>query len=158
MAKENEKPEGPIVKLFQAIKGKPLKEFPVPPFTKWLNGRVVSAKRGEVELEFDVREEMSNPTGILHGGMQSAMLDDLIGITSTTLGYEGFLLSIDMHVDYLGRVKIGETIRGRGYIIREGKNIVHAMAELRDKDGNLVASGNSNLLITHYKPDYSKFR
>lgn len=155
---EEKKMESPIIKLFQSIKGKPLKSFPVPPFTKWLNGKVMNAKRGEIELEFEVREEMANPTGILHGGMQSAMLDDLIGITGATLGYEGFLLSIDMHVDYLGKVKIGEIITGRGFIIREGKYIVHAIAELKDKDGNLVATGNSNLLITHYKPDYSKFK
>lgn len=158
MAEDNEKSESPLIKFFQNIKGKPLKSFPVPPFTKWLNGRVVDVKRGKIELEFDVREEMANPTGILHGGMQSAMLDDLIGITCATLGYEGFLISIDMHVDYLGRVKIGETITGRGFIIREGRNIVHAVAELKDKDGKLIASGNSNLLITHYKPDYSKFK
>jgi acyl-coenzyme A thioesterase 13 len=155
---EERKAESPLIKFFQDIKGKSLKNFPVPPFTKWLNGKVVDVKRGEVQLEFLVREEMANPTGILHGGMQSAMLDDLIGITCATLGYEGFPLSIDMHVDYLGRVKVGETVTGRAFIVREGHNIIHAMAELKDKDGKLIATGNSNLLITHYKPDYTKFK
>ena len=155
---EERKAESPLIKFFQDIKGKSLKNFPVPPFTKWLNGKVVDVKRGEVQLEFVVREEMANPTGILHGGMQSAMLDDLIGITCATLGYEGFPLSIDMHVDYLGRVKVGETVTGRAFIVREGHNIIHAMAELKDKDGKLIATGNSNLLITHYKPDYTKFK
>jgi acyl-coenzyme A thioesterase 13 len=155
---EERKAESPLIKFFQDIKGKSLKNFPVPPFTKWLNGKVVDVKRGEVQLECLVREEMANPTGILHGGMQSAMLDDLIGITCATLGYEGFPLSIDMHVDYLGRVKVGETVTGRAFIVREGHNIIHAMAELKDKDGKLIATGNSNLLITHYKPDYTKFK
>jgi len=155
---EERKAESPLIKFFQDIKGKSLKNFPVPPFTKWLNGKVVDVKRGEVQLEFLVREEMANPTGILHGGMQSAILDDLIGITCATLGYEGFPLSIDMHVDYLGRVKVGETVTGRAFIVREGHNIIHAMAELKDKDGKLIATGNSNLLITHYKPDYTKFK
>ena len=155
---EERKAESPLIKFFQDIKGKSLKNFPGPPFTKWLNGKVVDVKRGEIQFEFVVREEMANPTGILHVGMQSAMLDDLIGITCATLGYEGFPLSIDMHVDYLGRVKIGETVTGRAFIVREGRNIIHAMAELKDKDGKLIATGNSNLLITHYKPDYTKFK
>jgi acyl-coenzyme A thioesterase PaaI-like protein len=57
------------INLFNLIKGKNLKNFPVPPFTKWLNGKILSVKRGEIELEFETRPEMANPTGILHGGM-----------------------------------------------------------------------------------------
>ncbi|TFG05181.1 MAG: PaaI family thioesterase [Promethearchaeota archaeon] len=143
-----------MVNLLQAIKGRPLKEFPAPPFTKWLNGRIISVKRGDLQLEIEVRPEMSNPTGILHGGMQSAILDDSIGMMTTTLGYEGFLISIDMHVDFLGRVKIGEVVRSHSYLVREGRHIVHAGAELANEVGELVATGNSNLLVTHKRVDY----
>ena len=144
-----------MINLFQSIKGLPLKDFPTPPFTKWLNGQIISVKRGDLELEIEVRPEMSNPTGILHGGIQSAILDDVIGMMTTTLGYEGFLISIDMHVDFLGRVKIGEKVRAHGYVVREGHRIVHAMAELKNEVDELVATGNSNLLITHKKVDYN---
>ena len=147
-----------MIKLLNAAKGMGMKEFPAPPFTKWLNGRVVSAKRGKVEFEYDVRPEMANPTGLLHGGMQSAILDETIGIMSSTLGYEGFLISIDLHIDYLGKVKVGEKIRAISKIIREGRHIVHAISEIYDLEGNLIATGNSNLLKTHYKTDYSKFK
>ncbi len=144
-----------MVNLFQSIKGLPLKDFPAPPFTKWLNGQIINVTRGDLELEIEVRTEMSNPTGILHGGVQSAILDDVIGMMTTTLGYEGFLISIDMHVDFLGRVKIGEKVRAHGFIIREGRHIVHAMAELKNEADELVATGNSNLLVTHKKVDYT---
>lgn len=147
-----------MLNLFQAMRGKPLKDFPVPPFTKWLNGRIIEAKRGDLTLEFDVRPEMANPTGLLHGGMQCAILDEIVGMTSATLGYEGFLLSIDMHVDYLGRVKVGETIIAHASVIREGRNIFHIMAELKNKDGTLVATGDSNLLKTSYQVDYSQLK
>ncbi len=147
-----------MIKLLNAAKGMGMKDFPAPPFTKWLNGKVISAKRGEVEFEYDIRPEMANPTGLLHGGMQSAILDETIGIMSSTLGYEGFLISIDLHIDYLGKVKVGEKIRAMSKIIREGRNIVHAISEIYDLEGNLIATGNSNLLKTHYKTDYSKFK
>lgn len=142
------------IKMLNAIKGLPMKDFPVPPFTKWLNGRIIGAKRGEVFLEIDVRKEMSNPTGILHGGMQSAILDDVIGITTITLGYAGFLISIDMHVDFLGKVKIGETIKAHGKIVREGSHIFHADGELIDINGKVIATATSNLLKTSYKANY----
>lgn len=145
-----------MVKLFKTFLGKNLKNFPVPPFTKFLNGKLIKADYGEIELVFEIRPEMANPTGLLHGGMQCALMDDTIGMMTATLGYEGFPISIDFHVDYLGKVKVGEKVRVIGKTIREGKNIIHAIAEIYDMEGNLISIGNSNLLKTHFIPDYIK--
>ena len=145
-----------MVKLFNTFKNKDLKDLPVPPFTKWANGKIRRAEYGLMELEFEVRPEMANPTNLLHGGMQAAFMDDVIGITTSTLGHKGFPISIDFHVDYLGKVKVGEKIRVTGKIIREGKRILHAIAEIHDLEGNLISTGNSNLLRTHFIPDYVK--
>lgn len=152
----NKKRSENMIKLFNTFKGKNLKDFPVPPFTKWLEGKIIKAEYGEIGLEFEVRPEMANPTGLLHGGMQCALMDDTIGMMTATLGYEGFPISIDFHVDYLGKVKVGEKVRVIGKIIREGRNIIHAIAEIYDLDGNLISTGNSNLLKTKYIPDYIK--
>ncbi len=145
-----------MVELFDNYKGKEIKDFPAPPFSKWLNYKIINVKRGEMELEFLVRPEMANPTGLLHGGMQCGLMDDCIGITSTTLGYEGFPISIDFHVDFLGKVKVGEKVRAIGKVIREGRNIIHMTAEIYDINGKLIATGNSNLLKTNFIPDYVK--
>ena len=145
-----------MIKLFNTFKGKNLKDFPVPPFSKWLNGKLIKAQYGTIEIEFEVRDEMANPTGLLHGGMQCALMDDTIGLTTATLGYEGFPITIDFHVDYLGKVEVGEIVRVIGKIVREGRNIIHAIGEIYDKDGNLISTGTSNLLKTHFIPDYIK--
>jgi uncharacterized protein (TIGR00369 family) len=145
-----------MIDLFRTFKKQELKNFPVPPFTKWANGKILKAEYGSMELEFEVRPEMANPTNLLHGGLQCALMDDVIGITTATLGYEGFPISIDFHVDYLGKVKVGEKVIVSGKIIREGRNILHATAEIRDVTGKLISTGNSNLLKTHFIPDYVK--
>ena len=137
-----------MIKLFNSFKGKSLKDYPVPPFTKFLNGKLIKVSFGEIELQFEVRPEMANPTGLLHGGMQCALMDDTIGMMTATLGYEGFPISIDFHVDYLGKVKVGEKVKVIGKTIREGRNIIHAIAEIYDMNGNLISTGNSNLLKT----------
>ncbi len=93
-----------MINLFNTFIEKSLKDFPVPPFSKWLNGKIIKAQYGVIELEFEVRPEMTNPTGLLHGGMQCALMDDTIGMTTATLGYGGFPISIDFHMDYLGKV------------------------------------------------------
>jgi len=145
-----------MVGLLRTMKGKGKQLFPGSPFSTWLNGTIIDAKRGEVELEFVVRPEMANPTGLLHGGMQCALMDDTIGITGATLGYEGFLISVDFHVDYLGRVKVGEKVRVKAQIMREGRKIVHAMAEIHDAAGELIAAGSSNLTRTTFRPNYAR--
>lgn len=158
MKKKNELMERSerMIEIFNAFKGKNLKDFPVPPFSKWLNGKLIKAQYGVIELEFEVRDEMANPTGLLHGGMQCALMDDTIGMTTATLGYEGFPITIDFHVDYLGKVEIGKTVRVIGKIVREGRNVIHAVGEIYDKDGNLISTSTSNLLKTHLVPDYVK--
>jgi len=146
-----------VIKLFNAAKGKNIGNFPsIPPFSKWLNGQIIQAKRGLIEIEFKVRTEMANPTGLLHGGMQCGMMDDTIGMTTATLGYEGFPITIDFHVDYLGKVEVGEKVKVVGKIVREGRNILHARAEIYDMEGKLISAGNSNMLRTSFKPDYVK--
>lgn len=145
-----------MISLFNTFKKQELKNLPVPPFTKWANGKIIKAEFGLMELKFEVRPEMANPTNLLHGGIQCALMDDVIGITTATLGYKGFPISIDFHVDYLGKVQVGEKIRVIGAIIREGRNIIHANAEIRDMKNNLISTGNSNLLKTQFIPDYVK--
>lgn len=148
-----------MIKLFNSIKGKRMGEFQlkmIPGFTKWLNGKMLKAERGHIELEFEVRPEMANPTDLLHGGMQCGMMDDTIGMMSATLGYEGFLITIDFHVDYLGKVNVGENVKVIARMVREGRNIVHAISEIYNMDRKLIATGNSNLLKTTYTPNYVK--
>ncbi len=156
LEKKRRKRSERMIKLFNVFLNKDLKDFEFPPFSRWLNGQIIRAEYGLMELEFEVRPEMANPTGLLHGGMQAALMDDTIGITTATLGYEGFPISIDFHVDYLGKVKVGEKVRVIGKIIREGKNILHAEAKIYDSKKNLVSTGKSNLFKTTFVPDYVK--
>ena len=158
ISKDIQKTSNRIVKLFNAAKGRKIGEIPgvLPPFSKYLNGKFIDAKRGEVELEFELKEEWANPTGLLHGGMQGALIDDSVGIASATLGYKGFLITIDSQLNYLGKVKVGEIVRTKAQLVREGRNIVHFFCEIKDKEGKLIATGNSNLLKTQYTPDYIK--
>ncbi|MBN2155562.1 MAG: PaaI family thioesterase [Candidatus Lokiarchaeota archaeon] len=159
MQKENEITERSkkMIDSFNAIIGMELSKFTIsPPFTQWLNGKILNASYRKLEVEFKIRSEMANPTGLLHGGVQSAMLDDVIGMTTATLGLGGFLITIDFHVDFLGKAKVGEKVIVESEITRDGKRIAHAEATIRNSEGVLIATASSNLLKTQYKPDYVK--
>lgn len=144
----------PLVELFRASIGKKLEG--APPFTAWLDGRILSAGVGEIEMQFVVRPEMANPTGLLHGGVQAAIIDDVFGMTAATLGDEGFRISVDLHVNFIDKVKVGDTVTARAKVLRNGRRITYAVCELRDSFGNLVARGDTNQLKTTFVPDYQK--
>lgn len=145
-----------MLKLFNAFQGVSVSKAPgsVPPFSKWLDGKLLHAKRGEIDVQYDLRPEMANPTGLLHGGMHGALIDDAIGWCQATLGYEGFLITIDLHLNYLGKVKIKQSVIVKVRLVREGRNIMHFHAQTFDLDGKLITTGNANLLKTNFTPNY----
>jgi len=126
-------------------------------FSRWLSLMVRKAERGKVELVMRTRPEMSNPTGLLHGGVQAAVLDSTIGVTCATLGYRGFPITISLVCNFLGKIPIGEEVLAAGEVMREGTSIIHAHARLLDAGGRIVAEGEANLLKTTYVPTYVNF-
>jgi acyl-coenzyme A thioesterase 13 len=121
---------------------------------RWLNGTLRDAREGSITIEFVVREEMTNPMGILHGGITAAIMDDVIGTTVYSLGREYFYTSVNLVIDYLASAQKGETITASAQIIRAGKTIVNAQCEITNAEGKVLARGTSNLLTTSIKiPD-----
>jgi acyl-coenzyme A thioesterase 13 len=116
------------------------------PFTRWLNGRLVAVERGTVTMRWVVREEAINAAGILHGGIQAAMLDEVMGTSVATLDLPSFHISIDLNVAFLGRAKLGDTVTGTGRVVREGRRVVYCEGELVDAEGRLMARASSNLI------------
>lgn len=146
-----------IISMMNSYKGESLSKFPIKGVTKWLDARLLSFVRGEIILEYTVRQEMTNPAGYLHGGIQVTMLDDAVGTVCAGLGYERATLSIDVHTDFLGVAKVGDVLTAKAFVVREGGNIINAAAELWDTNNTLVAKMNTNLLISNLPADYMSF-
>jgi uncharacterized protein (TIGR00369 family) len=144
----------PMLELFRALIGKKLEG--APPFTAWLDGRIVSCNPGEIEVRFATRPEMANPAGLLHGGIQAAIMDDAIGMASATLEEEGFMLSIDLHVNYLGKIDVGRPVLARARFVRSGRRVAHAVCELLDEQGKVVSRCDANLIRTNIEPEYPR--
>lgn len=47
---------------------------------------------------------MTNPVGMLHGGVTSAMIDDCMGVNFFILGLEYFYATINLHVEFFNPV------------------------------------------------------
>ncbi len=132
---------------FQEQKGK---AFGSPsPVGKWLAGTLIDAQEGELLVSYEVRQDFTNPMGVMHGGIYALMLDDVLGAAVFMLDNEFIFTTLNLNIDYLKSAKVGETITVHAHIIRAGKNVVHCEAKLKNAEGKLLAKATSNLAKTH---------
>jgi acyl-coenzyme A thioesterase 13 len=116
------------------------------PFGVWLDPIIRSVEHGVLELEFLVRDEMTNPAGIMHGGVTASMIDETIGMMMYCLGEPHFKASINLVVDFLSAARPGDTLLVKAKLTKQGRNLFHAVAEMIRKDDlRLIATGSAHM-------------
>lgn len=128
--------------------GKSAADVSPSPFGRWLNGTLIEVEEGHLTVEILVRKDMCNPGGIMHGGVATGMMDDVIGLTVFSMGNEAFYASVNLSVDFLFAAKPDEKLIVKSKIVRMGKKIAHAEGEIRNQAGNIIAKCTTNLVVT----------
>ena len=123
----------------------------ISPLGRWLNGTVRAADFGRLVAEYVIRDELTNPAGVLHGGAASAILDDLIGAMVFTLGREFAFTSVNLTVDFLHAARQGDTVTATAEVVRAGRNIIHCEGRIVAADGKVIAKCATNLIQTSVK-------
>jgi len=137
-----------MLAIFKSLVGKDSSES-VSPLMRWLNPNLVSAEEGELEFLYTVREEMTNPMNILHGGTTAAIIDDAIGAAVFSLGNSHAYTTVNLVVDYFASAKAGDKIFAKTSIIKKGNKIMNAQCEVWNEDySRMIAKGHSNLIKT----------
>lgn len=134
------------LKVFQSFIGMEVTSSPSN-FMNWLKPIVISADKGSLHCSYIVRNEMTNPYGILHGGITAGIIDDLIGATVFTLGLSKAYTTVNNNIDYFAPAKEGDLITAKTSIVKQGRTIINLQCEifLPSKD-RLIAKGYSNML------------
>ena len=120
-----------------------------PPVAELLGFRLIEIDpdQGTIEVAFTATEQFLNPAGTVQGGMLAAMLDDTLGpALVATLGDGEWAPTTDLHVQFLRPAAQGD-LRGNGRVVRRGKDVAFLAGELRDGDGELVATATATAAI-----------
>ena len=128
--------------------GKVFRESPSP-VGRWLNGILQDIGESSLKVAYVVRTEMTNPVGILHGGIIATMLDDVMGVTVNVKhnpDFAFFFSTVNLHVDYLASAREGQTVIASSNITKPGNRIMYVEGWLHDDSGKLLAHSTSNLL------------
>jgi uncharacterized protein (TIGR00369 family) len=137
-----------MLNFFQQLVGQSLDHPMAPPFTQWLGGKLLRVEQGETDMSFTVRKEMTNPAGMLHGGIHAAIMDDLVGMTVAVYGLDNLYVSVNLSVDFIAPARVGDTVIARAKVTRAGKTIVSATAEILNEKGHLLSRASTNMANT----------
>lgn len=138
-----------MIEFFKENIGKKVSEGNPFPLIKWLDGTLHAAREGSLTFKHTVKPEFANPLGILHGGIASTFMDDVIGATVFSLGKPHYYVSLSLNVDFLSQAKIGEDIYVSAEVVRNGENIIHIEAKIVNEAGKIIAKATSNMAKVH---------
>lgn len=127
-------------------------ELDASPYNQWLGLRITELTTTTATFEATARDEwVSSPERqAVHGGVVSALLDTaadfaLIGTIGSPVP------TIDLTVHYLRPVTAG-TLTVKGRVLKPGRQIATADAELFDADGKLLATARGTFLASAAAP------
>lgn len=142
--------DNPRLEWLKAHIGKSTKNSPSP-FAHWLDGILEEVEFGQLSIRFRVRPDMTNPHGMLHGGVIAGMLDDVIGTTVASLNKEQPFVSINLSVDFVQAARVSDEVIAKAKVLRNGRTVVYLQGELYNASGKLLASATSNLVAVPTK-------
>ena len=124
-------------------------DLPHPPICATIGFRFVEFEVGRAVMELDPGEHQYNTIGSVHGSVIVALLDSVAGsAVHTTLSTGVGYTTVSINTTFVQTVRAGTgTLRAEGRVLRAGRRLALAEADLIDKDGKLYAHATSNCMI-----------
>jgi uncharacterized protein (TIGR00369 family) len=111
------------------------------PFAQLIGMRLVDLQSGEAVIAVDMRDDLRQPSGVLHGGVTATLIDTAMAFAVRTyLEKEAKTATIDLTVHYLRPHWSGiATCTAR--VLRAGNRIFAVTADVTNEEGQLIATG-----------------
>lgn len=94
---------------------------------------------GAVEAPYTAPEFMAGAPGVIHGGVQAAVLDEVLGIAATLdAGEELDVVTVDFRLRYHRPAPTGRPLLARGRLLRTEGRDYFLEGELVDERGDVL--------------------
>lgn len=111
------------------------------PFAKLMGMRLADIRPNEAVIEIEMRDDLKQPNGVLHGGVTATLIDTAMAFAVRTyLTDNEPTATIDLTVHYLRPHVAGKAIC-TARVVRPGKRIFTVSAEVHNEEGKLIATG-----------------
>ena len=111
------------------------------PFSKLIGMKLVKLEVDEAQISIDMRDDLRQPSGVLHGGVTATLIDTAMAFAvRTRLGIDEATATIDLTIHYL-RPHITGVFTCTAKVVRAGTRIFPVSAAVHGDDGKLIATG-----------------
>ncbi len=124
-----------------------------PPAVKTLGGSIISYddQSQTLEMRYQASAALCHSGDIVQGGFITGMLDATMSNAVSAVVREPILLpTLEIKVSFLEIARMGELIAS-GTVIRLGKSVTFLEGQLRNPQGNLLATASSTARILRKK-------
>jgi len=121
-------------------------------FGEWMGYRIdrFDKENKRATTGLSIREDHLSPSGRVHGGVISGFFDFACGAAVfTTMGKGDFCSTVELKVNYLKPIVLGDEIEGKTEVIFEGKKIcvVHGFIFVNGaEDPSAMVTGTFNMV------------
>lgn len=110
------------------------------PFAKLIGMKLVDLRPDEAVISIEMRDDLRQPSGILHGGVTATLIDTAMAFAvRTRLPVDEATATIDLTVHYL-RPHITGIFTCTAKVVRAGKRIFTVSADVHSEEGKLIAT------------------
>jgi len=114
--------------------------FAAVPYAKFLGLQLGAVLPGEVSIHLDIRNELKQNQGVVHGGAIASLIDTASAFAVLTqIDVEERVTTTDLTIHYL-RPAIAGRISATARIIRSGRRLFVLSVEVHDSADALVAT------------------
>ena len=114
--------------------------FKTIPFVQLIGMQFVSMSDGETVIKLEMREQLRQPHGLLHGGATASLIDTAMAFAVITrLAKDEKASTVDLTVHYLRPVTEGEIVC-TAKVVRSGRKILTVSADVINDKGKMIAT------------------
>jgi uncharacterized protein (TIGR00369 family) len=111
------------------------------PFAKLIGMRLEGLAPDEAVISIDMRDDLRQPSGVLHGGVTATLIDTAMAFAvRTRMTPQQATATIDLTVHYLRPHTAGK-ITCTARVVRAGKRIFTVSADVHNAEHKLIATG-----------------
>ncbi len=89
-------------------------------FSQWLGIRVIEIKEGYSKIQMNVREEMVNGFGIVHGGIAFSLADSAFAFACNNRN--NLSVALDTSINFLKPTQVGDTLTAEAKEMHNGRS------------------------------------
>src|ERR1043166_4544227 len=119
------------------------------PYAKFLGLELGEIGNGEVVIFLDVRAELKQNQGVVHGGAVASLIDTASAFAVLTqIETHERVTTTDLTIHYLRPITAGR-MTARAHIVRSGRRLFVLSVEVTNDDGKLIATAVTTYIKIH---------